>query len=278
MTVDFEEYYQGILSIDPATYNSWPGRIEYTGDKILKLLSDFGVTATFFVSGHVAERYPALVRRVYQAGHEIASHGFRHGLIYSMTPDSFRQDLVRTSEAISACTGGAAPVGYRAPWWSVSEKNPWVWEVLDGLGFLYDSSVYPVRMLYYGMPNAPRTPYRIPGTDLLEIPPATVKIMGQSLAMAGGFFWRHYPLSFIRWGIKRLDREGIHAVCLCHPWEFDLEQPAVEGISMVQRLIHYSARGRLEKKIRRLLSEFSFASIREVFFPDSQKPNNRAEK
>jgi len=269
MSVDFEEYYQGVLSIDPATYDNWPGRIESAGEKVLQLFSDFGVSATFFVSGHVAERYPALVRRIYQAGHEIASHGFRHGLVYKMDPESFREDLLRTSEAISSATHGPAPVGYRAPWWSVNDKNPWIWEVLDSLGFLYDSSVYPIRMLYYGMPDAPRSPYRIPGTNLMEIPPATIKLLGQQLSVAGGFYWRHYPLWFIRWGLKRLNREGIHAVCLFHPWELDTGQPMIEDISIAQRIIHYSARSRLERKLRRLLEEFRFASVREVFFKNS---------
>ena len=270
MSVDFEEYYQGVLTIDPATYNDWPGRIEQAGEKVLQLFSDCGVTATFFVSGHVAERFPGIVKSISQAGHEIASHGYRHGLLYEMDAAALREDLLRTSEAIAACTDGVAPAGFRAPWWSVGDKNPWVWEVLESLGFLYDSSVYPVRMLYYGMPDAPRAPYRIPGTGLLEIPPATVELMGQRLALAGGFYWRHYPLPFIRWGLKRINREGMHAVCLFHPWELDLEQPAFDNIPLLQRVIHFSARKRLEPKLRRLLGEFRFASIREVFFSDGK--------
>ncbi len=274
MTVDFEEYYQGVLSIDPATYDNRPGRIEHTGEKVLQLLADFEVTATFFVSGHVAERYPGLVRRVAEAGHEIANHGFRHGLIYNMDRESFREDLARAAEAVSSAAGGAPLTGFRAPWWSAGDKTPWVWEILESQGYLYDSSIYPIRMLYYGVPNAPRAPYRIPGTGLLEIPPATVKVPGLRLGIAGGFYWRHYPLSFIRWGIKRLNREGINAVCLFHPWEIDLEQPELDNISVVQRIIHYSARGSLEPKLRRLLGEFRFASIREVFFQE-QKVGSR---
>ncbi|HUU27310.1 MAG TPA: DUF3473 domain-containing protein [archaeon] len=278
ITIDFEEYYQGILSIDPATYNSWPGRIEFMGEKVLLLLADFDITATFFVSGHVAQRYPGLVRRIHQAGHEIASHGFQHGLIYRMDPERFREDLLRASEAIVTCTGGSAPRGFRAPWWSIGKKNEWVWQILDSLGFYYDSSVYPIRMRYYGMPDTPRVSYRIPGTNLMEIPPATIEILNFRLSVAGGFYWRHYPLPFIRWGLRRINREGIPAVCMFHPWELDIEQPSINNISFEQRLIHFSGRRSLERKMRRLFAEFRFSSIREVFLPDSKESAGNKEE
>lgn len=265
LTIDFEEYYQGILTIDPADYGRWPGRIERNTEKVLRLFDEYGAKATFFVSGHVAERFPQVVHRVKEEGHEIASHGYRHGLLYELSREQVRQDLVRAAEVICPAAGIDRLTGFRAPWWSLTEKNRWVWEVLDELGYAYDSSVNPIRMRYYGNPGAPRAPYRVDGTRLVEIPPSAVEFFGVRLSVAGGFYWRNYPLWLIRAGIKRLEKEGLRAVCIFHPWEIDLDEPAIPGLPLEQRLIHYAGRRTMERKIRAVLSEFQFSTISRVF-------------
>jgi len=265
LTIDFEEYYQGILTIPADEYHRWPGRLESSAEKVLELLDNYGIKATFFVTGHVASCYPELVRRIHAEGHEVASHGSNHTLIYNMNLQSFREDLLRANEVIADCVAGSPILGYRAPWWSITAKTPWVWEVLESLGFRYDSSVNPIRMRFYGMPGAPLIPYRVPGTGLWEFPPATIELMKIRLSVAGGFYWRHYPLRFVLWALRRLNQQAIPAVCYFHPWELDTTQPRIKNLPLEQRIIHYSGRRSLEGKIRRILSEFSFGSFREVF-------------
>ena len=265
LSVDFEEYYQGILTVDPAEYDSWPGRLEPLGEKLLDLLDKYSARATFFVSGHVALRYPQLVSRIAARGHEIACHGFRHGLIYELTQSEFAEDLDRARDGLSHCVNVDRVIGFRAPWWSINSRCPWAWEILESRKFLYDSSINPIRMRYYGDPRAPLTPYRIEGTGLWEFPPAAVKLAGLRLSVAGGFYWRHYPLYFIRWALRRLNRQGVRAVCYFHPWEIDTGQPKIGDLPLEQRLIHFSGRASMERKIRAVLAGFRFGSFREVY-------------
>ena len=265
LSIDLEEYYQSILTMGEEEYPRWPGRLEISTGKVLDLLSEFGIRATFFVSGYVARHYPELVRRIHEADHEIASHGFTHSLVYRMSPESFREDLTRTREALAQCLNEDKILGFRAPWWSITAKCPWVWEILEQSGFRYDSSVNPIRMRFYGIPGAPLDPYQVSGTNFWEFPPATLEIMGIRLSIAGGFYWRHYPLPLILWGLRRLNAQGLPAVCYFHPWELDNEEPRIGGLPLEQRIIHYSGRKGLEKKIRRILSSFNFGSFRDVF-------------
>ena len=268
LSIDFEEYYQGILTVDPAEYDSWPGRLEPLAEKLLGLLDQYSAKVTFFVSGHVARRYPQLVGRIEARGHEIACHGYRHGLIYQLTESEFAEDLDRALEGLSRCVDAGRVIGFRAPWWSINSRCPWAWKILESRGFRYDSSINPIRMRIYGDPGAPLTPYRIEGTSLWEFPPSAVQLAGQRLSVAGGFYWRHYPLFFISWALRKLNRQGVRAVCYFHPWEIDTSQPKIAGLPLEQKLIHFSGRASMERKIRAVLASFRFSSFREVYGAD----------
>jgi len=223
------------------------------------------VRATFFVSGHVAERYPSLVRQVAEQGHEIACHGYSHGLVHELSSERFRDDLRRALDLISVCADVNKVIGFRAPWWSLTREHQWAWEVLEGLNFRYDSSINPIRMRIYGDPGAPLTPCRIAGTKLWEFPPAAVEFMGLRLSVAGGFYWRHYPAALIKLLLNRINRDVRPAVCYFHPWELDVDQPLLKGVPFEQRLIHYSGRRGMERKVRRIMSVFRFDCISKVF-------------
>jgi polysaccharide deacetylase family protein (PEP-CTERM system associated) len=265
MTVDVEDYFQ--VSAFEATvprdrWHCFESRVEATTELMLRILREAEATATFFVLGWIAERHPRLVRNIAEQGHEIASHGYAHRLVYDMTPEEFRDDLRRTRAAIEAAGGGSVR-GYRAASYSITTESLWALDVLIEEDYSYDSSIFPIHHDRYGIPGAPRHPHVVerPGGSLVEIPPSTISFAGFNLPVAGGGYFRLLPYAWTAHGIRQLNQvEKRPAVFYLHPWELDPAQPRLPG-SWRSRLRHYTNLDRTEERLRALLREFSFASV-----------------
>ena len=273
LSFDIEEHFQVSAFESPMRRRHWAeyeSRVEANTEKLLELLAQRGMRATFFVLGWLAERYPSLVRRIASVGHEIASHGYAHELITSQTPDVFRQDI-RKAKAILENILCHPVIGYRAPSFSITQDSMWATQVLVEEGYRYDSSIFPVLHDRYGVPSANSKAHQIltPSGVLWEIPPSTVKYMGLRLPVAGGGYFRLYPYAILRALLRKLEGEGSPLVMYMHPWEFDPGQPRMEG-SLPSRVRHYLNLHKTEGRLRALLQDFSFAPIREVFPPINQ--------
>ena len=259
LSVDVEDWFQvGAFEsvISRGDWDTLPRRVERNGHAVLDLFSRAGVKATFFTLGWVAERHPALVRRIVDEGHEIASHGWDHRRVFTLDAVAFRADLERASAAIEdAC--GRSPTGYRAPSFSIDSRTPWAHRVLADLGFAYSSSVAPVRHDHYGWRSAPRFAFRpLDGSDLVELPVTTVEIGGRRMAAGGGGFFRLLPYRFSSWAISRVNRiDHRPAVFYFHPWEIDPDQPRVARAPLKSRLRHYSGLFAMERKLAKLLGD-----------------------
>ena len=268
LSVDVEDWFQVGAFETVIARDSWdklPQRVERNSEAVLDLFDRAGVKATFFTLGWVAERYPALIRRIADAGHEIASHGWDHVRVHTMTSAMFRADLERARIAIeNAC--GRAPTGYRAPSFSIDKRTPWAHQVLAEEGYAYSSSVAPVRHDHYGWPEAPRFAHRpLPGSELIELPVTTVEIGGRRLAAGGGGFFRLLPYRFSNWAIARVNAsEQRPAVFYFHPWEIDPGQPRVRGAPLRSRVRHYSRLAAMEGKLMRLLKAHEWGRTDEV--------------
>lgn len=275
LTVDLEEYFHVSNFSSVVPEQAWPSlesRVERNTLKLLDLLDGAGVRATFFVLGWAAERHPGLVREIHRRGHEVACHGYSHKLIARQTPEEFLKDL-RRAKALLEETIGEAVIGYRAPSFSLGSRAPWALEILAGLGFVYDSSLFPIHHHRYGAPNGARFIHRIAvnGSALWEVPLSTVRLLGMNLPMGGGGYFRLYPYAVTRWGLRRLNQEAQPAVFYIHPWEVDPEQPRVPA-SPLSRFRHYVNLHRTEGRLRQLLQEFSFAPVREILPLHSPSP------
>jgi polysaccharide deacetylase family protein (PEP-CTERM system associated) len=267
LTVDVEDYFQvsALAShIDRSTWDDRPCRVENNVRRLLAMFDRRGAKATFFTLGWVAERYPQLVRDIVAAGHELASHGYGHLRASEQSPAEFGND-VRRAKALLEDIGGRAVQGYRAPSFSIGHANPWAFDVLQEAGYKYSSSVYPVQHDHYGMPDAPRFPYAArPG--LLEIPITTTRLLGRNLPAGGGGYFRLAPYRVSRWAIERVNaQDGRPAVFYFHPWEIDPEQPRVAGTSLKTRFRHYVNLARTEGRLERLLQDFHWGRVDEVF-------------
>jgi polysaccharide deacetylase family protein (PEP-CTERM system associated) len=268
MTIDVEDYFHVSAfasSVSPATWPSLESRVVRNTERLLELLDECDVTATFFVLGWVAERYPGLVRRIASGGHEIASHGYLHQLVYDQTPALFREDLRRARAAIEAAA--SVPVaGYRAPSFSVTKASLWALDVLIEEGFVYDSSIYPIRHDRYGIPDWPREFRQVhrPAGTIWELPGTTVRLGRMNMPIGGGGYFRWLPYGWTRQGIARLnDVEGRAAMFYLHPWEIDPDQPRLSG-PLVSRLRHYHNLAATTDRLRRLLREFPFGPVSAV--------------
>ncbi len=269
LTIDLEDYYHAtsfdhIISMDD--WVSIESRIEQNCDKVLSVLDEFKVKATFFVLGWVAERHPILIRTIYNEGHEIASHGFDHKMINKQTRESFRNDIARTKIILEDITGNRVK-GYRAPTFSINNSSLWALDILHEQGYQYDSSIFPIKHDRYGIPNAPRFPHIInlngSGT-IKEFPPSTLKILGLNVPIAGGGYLRFFPVQLLTWGIKRINNSDKQpAIIYLHPWEFDPEQPKMP-LKVSSRLRHYTNLDTTEKKFRHLIQSFSFTTINKL--------------
>jgi polysaccharide deacetylase family protein (PEP-CTERM system associated) len=267
LSVDVEDWFQVGAFENVIRKEDWerlPRRVEANADAVLALFDEAGVKATFFTLGWVAERHPALMRRIAAAGHEIASHGWDHGRVFAMAPDAFRADLKRAAEAIEkAC--GVVPRGYRAPSFSIDARTPWAHPVLAEQGYAYSSSVAPLAHDHYGWPEAPRfAHWPLPGSDLIELPVTTVEVLGRRLAAGGGGFFRLLPYRFSDWAITRVNREGRPAVFYFHPWEIDPGQPRVAQAPLKSRMRHYARLATMRPKLLKLLKSYEWTTTAEV--------------
>lgn len=269
MTVDVEDYFQVSAFEDRIDRTQWdhlPCRVERNTNRILDLFDEAGVKATFFTLGWVAERYPAVVRRMVAEGHELASHGFSHVRVTQQRPAEFRADVDKTKKLLEDI-GGVAVRGYRAASYSIGANNLWALDELQQAGYGYSSSIYPVKHDLYGMPEAPRFAFRPRGDNgILEIPITTIRVGNKNLPCGGGGFFRLYPYAVSRWALRKVNQgEGESGMFYFHPWEIDPEQPRQSGISMKTRIRHYLNLGRMEARLQALMKDFSWDRMDRVF-------------
>jgi polysaccharide deacetylase family protein (PEP-CTERM system associated) len=270
LTVDVEDYFQVSALAPYIPRSEWdriPCRIERNVEAILALLGETGAQATFFTLGWIAERYPALVRSIASAGHELASHGYAHLRIHEQTPAEFAQDI-RRAKVLLEDLAGTEVRGYRAPSFSIGKETLWAFDRIAEAGYRYSSSVYPIRHDLYGMPEAPRFPYN-PREGLLEIPVTTARVLARNLPAGGGGYFRLLPYCISRLFLRTVNRrERRPAVFYFHPWELDPGQPRVPRTSLKTRLRHYLNLNRTQARLRRLLRDFRWRSIEAVFLQD----------
>lgn len=269
MTVDVEDYFQVQAfagHIDRSAWDSFDCRVERNTDLILGLFEEAGARATFFTLGWVAERYPDLIRRIVAQGHELASHGFEHIRADTQTADQFRGDVRRT-KAILEDLGGVAVNGYRAATFSIGPSNQWAYVVLAEEGYRYSSSIYPVRHDLYGMPDAPRKPHYPRGRDgVIELPMTTLRLGQRNYPCSGGGYFRLLPYAVSRWQMRYINRnEGTPCIFYFHPWEVDPEQPRQHGVGAKTRFRHYIGLRRMERRLKRMLRDFSWTSMADVY-------------
>ncbi len=267
LTFDVEEYFQVNAFASEARRREWESlesRVERSTEKVLGLLDRHRYRATFFVLGWVAERHAAIVQRIHAAGHEVASHGYGHELITSLSPDAFRED-VRKAKKILEDVIGAPITGYRAPSFTIMPKTAWAQEVLVQEGYLWDSSIVPILHDVYGWPGANPFPHRIdtPSGPLFELPPSTVRAVGARMAVGGGGYFRFYPYPVLRRMLRRIEAQGEPLIFYLHPWELDPAQPRMAG-SRLSTFRHYLNLDRVEARLERLFDDFRFGAVAEA--------------
>jgi polysaccharide deacetylase family protein (PEP-CTERM system associated) len=277
LTVDLEDWFvvenlKGAIEYDQ--WNELPSRVIENTEKILSLFEMHNVRATFFVLGWIAEKFPGLINNIYQHGHEIACHSYAHSRVDLLKQKEFKKDTQRAVKAISdAC--GILPIGYRAPSWSINSKIKWAFEILADMGFLYDSSLYPIKHDIYGEPHGLRVIGRIPldnGNYIYEIPASTVKFLGKNFPVGGGGYLRLSPVWFTERMIRKLNRAGQPAVIYLHPWEIDENQPRVEKLSPLQKYRQYGSISLLLKKLDILLKRFDFCTAGDYITQLKKRP------
>jgi polysaccharide deacetylase family protein (PEP-CTERM system associated) len=269
LTIDVEDYFhvEAFANvISPAQWEQYPLRVERNTYRLLELLGDHNIHATFFLLGWVADRCPTLVRAIVDSGHEIGSHGYGHQMLSRGNEESFRADLRRAKSTIEDQTGSRV-ISFRAPSYSITLKTLWALEILGECGFEYDSSIFPIRHDYYGIPSSPRFPhYRMlqTGARLLEFPPSTVRIHGINVPVAGGGYLRLLPYNVSAWAIRHVNqKENQPAMVYLHPWEIDPNQPRIAA-SWRSRFRQYQNLHTTENKLSRLIHEFSWAPMSKV--------------
>lgn len=264
LSIDVEDWFQvGAFetTISREDWSTLAPRVERNTDAVLDLLGRADVKATFFALGWVAERHPATIRRIVEAGHELASHGYDHQRIFTMTPEAFRADL-RKSRDLLEQAGGAAVTGYRAPSFSLDARTLWAHEILVEEGYAYSSSVAPIRHDHYGWPDAPRFAFRpLSDSALIELPVTTARACGRTVPAGGGGFFRLFPYAVSRWAVRQVNAEGQPAIVYFHPWEIDPGQPRVAGAPLRSRLRHYTNLSAMAGKLERLIGDFRWDRV-----------------
>jgi len=263
LTVDLEDWYQGI-EISCSKWGDYGGRIEVGLERLLSIMAKKKVKATFFVLGYLAEKYPHLIEWVRKEGHEIATHGYSHTLVYKQDPEEFSEELERSLRILEEIVGGKIR-GHRAAYFSITKDSLWAIDILSKQGIEYDSSIFPIRNYRYGILGAPRFPYLLQGEDgrtLQEIPLSTVKLFGRIFPISGGAYLRIFPYRLLRWGIEDLNKKGIPAVIYIHPWELDPDHPRID-LPLRIKFSHYYNLKSTEGKLRALLDDFQFVPVKE---------------
>ena len=271
LTVDVEDYFQ-VWALSPyiprSQWDETPCRVERNVELILQLLADADARATFFTLGWIAERFPGLVRRIAEAGHEVASHGYAHEKANELDREAFFADIV-LAKSILQDIAGTEVLGYRAPSFSINRTNGWAYDYIAQAGYRYSSSIYPIQHDHYGVPDAPRFPHR-EREDLLEVPISTARLFERNWPAGGGGYFRLMPYPVSRWLIQRVNQvEGRPAIFYFHPWELDPDQPRVPGIDARTRFRHYLNLHQTEHRLRRLLGDFRWDRVDQVFLSRS---------
>ena len=262
LSVDVEDWFHVGAFERVIKHEDWAGlecRVERNTDILLDMFDASGIKATFFTLGWVAERYPALMRRIADAGHELGNHGSNHDRVFTLTPQQFAEDIDRARKAIED-TSGAKVTGYRAPSFSIDKRTPWAHQVLAEQGYVYSSSVAPIQSDHYGWPEAPRFAFKpVAGADLIEIPVTTAVFAGKRLAAGGGGYFRLLPYAFSQWAMRQVnDDDKRPAIIYFHPWEIDPGQPRVANAPIKSKLRHYTNLGAMQGKLQRLISDFEW--------------------
>ncbi len=275
LSVDVEDWFQvGAFEgvIDRASWDTLDLRVERNCDAILAVFDEAGVKGTFFTLGWVAQRVPAMIRRIAGEGHEVASHGWDHARVFTLDRARFADDLARARDVLEQITGQAV-TGYRAPSFSIDARNGWAHEVLAEAGYRYSSSVAPIVHDHYGWRDAPRFAFRpVAGADLLEIPVTTVEWAGRRMAAGGGGFFRLFPYAVSRWALQRVNRrEARPVLTYFHPWEIDPGQPRVAGAPWRSRVRHYSRLDAMAGKLRLLLRDFAWGRMDALALAEAQR-------
>lgn len=265
LSVDVEEYFHGMefeSAVPPNQRGTLPSRVEANIDRVLALLHEHNVQATFFTVGQIAEQHPGMLRRIAAEGHEVACHSYRHELVYRQSVDEFRADVHRAKTILEDLSGHAV-IGYRAPNYSIHRAQQWAYDILLEEGFQYDSSVYPIRHDRYGQVEAPRFPYQIRSGEschLIEFPIGTVRLFGVNMPIGGGGYFRLLPVAFTRYGIARVnEKEKYPVMFYFHPWELDPDQPR-PSMPWHHRFRHYVGLTQEKDKLSSLLQRFRFSS------------------
>ena len=266
LTVDVEEHFHASAFTELVPCEAWdrqPSRVEQNTKKVLELFAEFDLRGTFFVLGWVAKRYPALVREIQGAGHDLGCHSYAHRLIYRLSPQEFRDDTQRAKAAIEDAAGAAVQT-YRAPTFSITNRSLWALEILLELGFTVDSSIFPTRNHLYGIPDAPHQPFRIriQGSDLMEFPLPALKIGSWGVPVTGGVYLRLLPYGLQLLGLNRMATRAEPIVLYFHPWELDPDQPRLAR-ALGPRFYHYVGLDRTEIRLRRLFNNLSFGKLPE---------------
>ncbi|MEQ1889844.1 MAG: XrtA system polysaccharide deacetylase [Alphaproteobacteria bacterium] len=269
MSIDVEDYFQ-VQAFDGQVHrNDWENmewRFVANTHRILDMLAQENIKATFFTLGWIAQRAKPLIRRITGEGHELASHGMAHFRADEQTPDAFRRDIAE-AKSILEDIGGAAVTGYRAATFSIGARNMWAFDVLAEEGYRYSSSINPVQHDLYGLPDAPRAPFYPRSSEAIpEIPITTVHAFGRNLPFGGGGFFRLLPYAVFHWGLKRVnDADGLACIYYMHPWEIDPDQPRIANAPFKSRVRHYLNLARTEPRLRRLLKDFAWDRVDRVY-------------
>lgn len=268
MSVDVEDYFQvsAFEKILPReVWSSLPVRVEFNTYKILQLFEQYNIMATFFVLGWVAERYPNLVRDIVKGNHELASHGYWHQRVHTLNPNEFRKDVLKSKQLLEDLSGIEVK-GYRAPSYSINYRNQWAMNILEELGFVYSSSVYPIKHDIYGWPTAPRFMFTSTPGGFIEIPISTYKLGQKNIPCGGGGYFRLFPYQLSKYTIQQVNEKDKRAcVFYFHPWEIDPNQPRQQHINFKTRFRHYCNLSGMQNKLERLLRDFNWGTIDNVF-------------
>jgi polysaccharide deacetylase family protein (PEP-CTERM system associated) len=264
LTIDVEDYYQ-VSAFDkicsPFHWDHYPSRVVDNTERILDILDRFGIRATFFVLGWTARKFPELIMKINEKGHDIGCHSYYHRLVYTLSPDEFREDSRQAKDVLEQIIGRAVR-GYRAPSYSITRCCDWVFDILEELGFEFDSSIFPIYHDRYGDPGAPRFRFQIPGHRLIEYPISTFSLFGQKIPIAGGGYFRLLPYFLTSKALTKINlKERQPFVFYIHPWEIDPKQPKMKGVSTMAKFRHYINLEKTTDRLTRLLQDFQFAPI-----------------